>query len=226
MNMEIFAILWPFLLFLLFVGLVVIILLYKRKRARERTEQIRAIAPMLGWQFLETAPFNWIPNLDKFSLFTSGHTKSIRNMLYGEANGIKAALFDYEYVVGSGKNRSTCNQSVAYFEPRDLRVPFFSLRPESAFHKLATVFGYQDIDFGNRPLFSSKYLLRGADEQAIRNTFTDAVLTFYEANQGLATDAGGNQLFVFRSGHRAAPHELQGFMNSVLPLANLLARHW
>ena len=224
--MEIFAIIWPVLLFFLFVGLVVGIFLYKRKRERERTEQLKATAPMLGWQFVETAPFNWIPNLDKFSLFNSGHDKSIRNMLYGEANGVKAALFDYIYVVGSGKNRTTYYQSVAYFEPRDLSIPFFSLRPESAFHKLATLFGYQDIDFGNRPLFSSKYLLRGQDEQAIRNTFTDALLTFYETNQGLATDGGGNQLFVFRSGHRAAPHELQGFRNSVLPLTDLFAGRW
>ena len=224
--MQIFAILLPFLLFFLFIGLVVGIFLYQRKRERERTEQLRATAPLLGWQFVETAPFNWIPNLDKFALFNSGHSKSIRNMLYGEANGIKAALFDYVYVVGSGKNRTTYNQSVAYFEPRDLNIPFFSLRPENALHKLASVFGYQDIDFGNRPLFSSKYLLRGADEQAIRNTFTDALMTFYETNQGLATDGGGNQLFVFRTAHRAAPHELQGFMNSVLPLTNLFARRW
>lgn len=224
--MEIAGILFPVLVFVLVIGLVVAVSLYQRKRARERTEQIRAVAPMLGWQFVETPPFNWIPNLDKFSLFTSGHSKAIRNMLYGEANGVKAALFDYEYVVGSGKNRTTYNQSVAYFEPRDLSVPFFSLRQENAFHKLATVFGYQDIDFGNRPLFSGKYLLRGPDEQAIRNTFTDALLTFYETNQGLATDGGGNQLFVFRSGHRAAPHELQGFMNSVLPVTNLFARRW
>ena len=224
--MNIAAILIPVLIFVLVIGFVIALSLYQRKRARERTEQIRALAPMLGWQFVETAPFNWIPNLDKFSLFTSGHSKSIRNMLYGEANGVKAALFDYEYVLGSGKNQTSYNQSVAYFEPRELTIPFFSLRPENAFHKLATVFGYQDIDFGNRPLFSSKYLLRGPDEQAIRNTFSDGLLTFYEANQGLATDGGGNQLFVFRSAHRAAPHELQGFMNSVLPLTNVLARRW
>jgi hypothetical protein len=224
--MDITPILVPALIFVFFIGFVVVVSLYKSKRARERREQIRAIAPMFGWQFVESAPFNWIPNLDKFSLFNSGHSKSISNMLYGEANGVKAALFDYEYVVGSGKNRSTYNQSVAYFEPRDLSVPVFSLRPENALHKFAAVFGYQDIDFGNRPLFSSKYLLRGSDEQLIRNTFTDALLTFYETNQGLATDGGGNQLFVFRSGHRAAPHELQGFMNSLLPLADLYAHRW
>jgi len=224
--MDITPILIPALIFLFFIGLVAAISLYQRKRARERTEQIRAIAPMLGWQFVETAPFNWIPNLEKFSLFNSGHSKTIRNMLYGETDGVKAALFDYEYVTGSGKNRATHNQSVAYFEPRDLSVPVFSLRPENALHKFASVFGYQDIDFGNRPLFSSKYLLRGTDEQGIRHTFTDALLTFYEANQGLATDGGGNQLFVFRPGRRAAPHESQGFINSALQLTNLLTRRW
>ena len=224
--MDITPILIPALIFLFFIGLVIAVSLYNSKRARERTQQIRAIAPMLGWQFVESAPFNWIPNLEKFSLFNSGHSKSIRNMLYGEANGVKAALFDYEYVTGSGKNRATHYQSVAYFEPRDLSVPVFSLRPENALHKFASVLGYQDIDFGNRPLFSSKYLLRGTDEQGIRNTFTEALLTFYESNQGLATDGGGNQLFVFRPGRRAAPHESQGFINSALQLTNLLTRRW
>ena len=224
--MEILAILLPIAFLFLIIGLVVGIFLYNRKRERERTEQLRATAPMLGWQFVDTATFDWIPNLDKFPLFNSGHSKVIRNMLYGELEGLKAALFDYQYTVGHGKHRQTFNQSVVYFEPRDLNLPSFSLRPEHAFHKLAAVFGYQDIDFGQRPTFSSKYLLRGPDEQAIRNTFTDAILNFYETNQGTSTDAGGNQLFIFRANHRAAPHECQSLLNSSAALAQLFARHW
>jgi hypothetical protein len=135
-------------------------------------------------------------------------------------------VFDYQYVVGHGKHRSTHNQSVVYFEPRDLRLPVFSLRPEGTFHKIMSAFGYQDIDFGNRPEFSKRYLLRGQDEPAVRNTFSEAALGFYEMNQGSCTDGGGNQIFVFRQGRRVEPLEAQSFVNWAVGVKNLFARRW
>ena len=184
------------------------------------------VASLLGWQFSEAAGMNWIPNLDTFALFSQGHSKQIRNAMYGEIDGVKAAVFDYYYVVGHGKHRSTFNQSVAYFEPRNLNLPPFSLRPEHTFHKIISAFGYQDIDFGSRPDFSSKYLLRGPDEQGVRSIFTDALLGFYEMNEGASTDGGGNQLFIFRQNQRPSPHETQAFLNWGLQLERLFASRW
>ena len=224
--MELLPILIPIAFFVVFIPLFIFLYLRNRKHERERTEQFRSTATILGWEFVDNAPFNWIPNLEKFALFSSGHSKSIRNMMYGEHNGVKAAMFDYQYVTGSGKNQQTHNQSVVYFEPRDLNLPFFSLRPEHVFHKLAAAFGYQDIDFGQRPLFSSKYLLRGTDEQLIRNTFSDRVLSFYEANVGTATDGGGNQIFIFAAGKRTEPHQSQAFINSAFALSQLFTHRW
>ena len=92
-------------------------------------------------------------------------------------------------------------------------------------HKIFTAFGYPDIDFGQRPEFSRLYILRGQDEAAIRRTFNDALLSFYENYQGTCTDAGGNQLLVFRSGHRFEPHEIQGYVGLGLQVLNLM-RHY
>ena len=210
----------------LIIALMIVVVVVQSKREKERTRQLQSSASLLGLQFVAVAPMNWIPNLDKFALFNQGHSKSISNMMYGEIDGVKAALFDYEYVVGHGKHRTTHRPSVAYFEPNNLSLPFFSLRPENAFHKIIAAFGYQDIDFGNRPEFSSKYVLRGPDEQAVRNAFSDAALGFYEMNQGTCTDGGGNQLFIFRPGHRMPPHEAQSFINWALQIKNLYARRW
>ena len=145
-------------------GVVVLFARYAKKRERERTLGLKSSATLLGWQFAEEAPLTYLPNLENFALFSQGHSKRIKNLMYGETNGVKSALFDYIYVVGSGKNQSTYYQSVVYFEPSRLNIPFFSLRPENVLYKLIAAFGYQDIDFGNRPIFSSKYLLRGTDE--------------------------------------------------------------
>jgi hypothetical protein len=229
MDPQVTAILTVLLVFgfiILIIGVFIVALIVGRKREQERTRELVNVANFLGWQFSETAGMNWIPNLESFALFSQGHSKSIKNAMYGEIGGVKAALFDYEYVVGSGKHRSSFNQSVAYFDPRNLNLPLFSLRPEGTFHKIISAFGYRDIDFGNRPTFSSEYLLRGQDEQAIRNYFNDGLLGFYETNQGVSTDGGGNQLFIFRQNYRTPPHEAQSFVNWALQLQRLYGSRW
>jgi hypothetical protein len=167
---------------------------------------------------------NMIAGLQNFTLFNQGQSRQIRNFMYGEANGVKAAVFDYTYVTGSGKNRQTHFQTVTYLEPANLRVPYFSLRPEGFFTKIMTAFGYQDIDFGQRPEFSKRYLLRGPDEISIRQTFNDQLLSFFETYQGTSVDAGNNQLFVFRAGYRCQPQEVQSQLALALNILNLLPR--
>lgn len=182
-------------------------------------------AGLLGWQFAESVPLDFIAGLERFALFSQGHSKQIKNMMYGEASGIKAAVFDYVYVTGGGKNRTTHHQSVVYLEPRNLSIPYFSLRPENLLHKLFTVFGYQDIDFGQRPGFSQSYILRGLDEPAIRQTFNDRLLSFYENYLGTCTDGGGNQLLLFRNAYRFQPQEIQSYIGLALNLLNHLPRY-
>jgi len=215
--------LFVFVFVLIIVGVIVAVA-YGKKRERERTLHLQAVANLLGWQFGQEAPLDWIPNMDKFTLFNQGHSRTVTNIMFGHTNGMKAALFDYLYVTGHGKHRACHSQSVVYFEPRDLNIPFFSLRPEHFLHKVITAFGYQDIDFGNRPMFSSQFLLRGAEEQPIRNTFSNDLLAFYENNPEACTDGGGNQLFIFRQGHRPSPQEARSFIDWASKLQNLFPR--
>jgi len=222
--MQLLPVLAPILFFGVFASIALIVFFYNRKKERERTEAMRAVANFLQWNFTEIAPWNMIANLDYFTLFNQGHSKQIKNFMYGEANGVKAAMFDYIYVTGSGKNRTTHFQTVTYLESANLRSPYFSLRPEGFFTKLMTAFGYQDIDFGQRPEFSKEYLLRGQDELAIRQAFNDQLLSFFETYQGTSVDAGNNQLFVYRGGYRCQPQEAQPQLALALNILNLLPR--
>lgn len=215
-----------FSILVLIIVLIVVVRRVQRKRAQERTQGLQGVATLLGWQFVPATAMNWLPNLEQFTLFSEGHSKTITNAMYGETDGVKSALFDYEYVVGSGKNRTIYRQSVVYFESRDLSLPFFSLRPENAIYKIMSAFGYQDIDFGNRPEFSKRYLLRGPDEPAVRNAFNDAAFAFYETNPGTCTDGGGNQLFVFRYARRVAPLEARAFINWAVGIKNQFSVRW
>ncbi len=211
--------------FVVALVLVILVTLYQRKKAKERMVIMQGAASQLGWTFSAEAPWNYIPGLDRFTLFNQGHSKQIKNMMYGEAEGVKAAVFDYNYTTGSGKNSTTYYQSVVYLEPASLDVPNFSLRPEGIMSKVLSVFGYQDIDFGQRPNFSQQYLLRGHYEPAIRQAFNDRVLAFYENYPGTSTDGGGNQLFLFRAGYRFQPPEIQGYVGLGLELTNLFKQY-
>src|SRR6266566_2232324 len=205
--------------------LAILIALYRKKKAKKRMQIMQGAAAQLGWTFSAQAPWNYIPGLDRFSLFSQGNGKQIKNMMYGEASGTKAAVFDYIYTTGSGKSSSTHYQSVVYLEPANLNLPYFSLRPEGIMSKVYSAFGYQDIDFGQRPEFSRQYLLRGQDEQAIRRTFNDQLLAFYESYPGTSTDGGGNQLFVYRGGYRLQPQGIRPYVCLWFNGVNLVPRY-
>jgi hypothetical protein len=207
------------------IGLIVALTVYAWQKEKERTRALELTASQLGWSFAATAPLNMIAGLERFALFDQGHTRKIKNFMYGEASGVKAAVFDYVYITGHGKNRHTHYQSVVYLEPAYLQLPFFSLRPEGFMYKVFQAFGYQDIDFGQRPEFSKQYILRGQDEQSIRQTFTDGLLAFYEGYGGTCTDGGGNQLFVYRAGYRFLPGEIQSYVGLALQALSLFPRY-
>jgi hypothetical protein len=221
------AILFPIAFFIIIIGAIVAIYVYNSKKEKERTLAMQQAAQQMGWAFAPVADLAMIPHTGYFNLFNQGHSKSIKNMIYGQINGVKAAIFDYRYTVGHGKHSHTYMQSVLYFETPKLQLPMFTLSPENFMHKFISALGYQDIDFGNRPEFSKRYLLRGPDEQAIRRAFTDHMMAFYEANQGLHTEGGGSQLFVYRLSNRMPPQQagqyLQWAAASVLPL---FQRQW
>lgn len=223
--MQNLVFIFPLLVFVAVGALIIFIVVYQRKKERERTQQLQLTAAQLGWSFTPETTLNMIPGFERIALFNHGHTRKIKNMMYGEANGVKAAAFDYVYVTGYGKHRRTHAQTVAYFEPGNMSLPYFSLRPEGTIHKIFAAFGYQDIDFGQRPTFSSQYLLRGPDEPAIRNVFSDGLLSLYEMNPGTCTDGGGNQFLVYREGHRWEPNEIQPLVGLGLSALNLLPRY-
>jgi hypothetical protein len=209
----------------LFLGLsaVVLLALYSRRKEKERTQTLQRSAQSMGWTFAAEAPTDVVPGLDQFPLFKVGWGRRkvgwgrrITNFMQGQAGGRNAAVFDYTYHTGSGRSQAVHKQTVVCLELSSLNNPYFSLRPENFIHKIFTAFGYQDIDFGQRPNFSQRYLLRGGDEAAIRRVFNDGLLAFFESCPGTCADGGGNRLLIFRGGYRFQPAEIDSYLGLAL----------
>jgi hypothetical protein len=202
-----------FLYILIGIVLLAGVILYINYLAeKKRTEAMRQAAEELGFDFTAADRDNLADRLGGFHLFGQGRSKRVHNVLRGESNDLRVTIFDYRYVTGGGKSSHTWNQTVICFQMKEQGLPSFFLRPETFLDRISGLFGFQDIDFDEHPVFSKKYVLRGRNVPAIRELFTEEVLTFYEGVDGISTEANGNRLLFYRHGKRIKPLEIREFM--------------
>lgn len=194
-------------------------LLLQRQSGRQRAETLRAVAHGLGWAFRDEVPFSTIPDLDRFELFRPGRAKKLTNLMTSPPDGPRAVVFDYAYTTGGGNSQRRHRQTVFYTTSDELSLPSFSLRPENFFHRVAGVFGYQDIDLRSRPTFSHLFLLRGDNDARVRSAFTDTVVDFFERRRGTAAAGTGRELLFWRPGGLAKPEEVGTLIDEGLDLA-------
>jgi hypothetical protein len=181
----------------------------------ERDLEMQAAAARLGWQFTARASFDSIPAVRQFELFARGRHRQIRNFMSGRQGEHYVAIFDYEYVTGSGNSRRRWVQTVVNVHTPGVDYARFELRPEQVFHRIGSLLGYQDIDLAPHPGFSSAYLLRGPDETAVRRTFTPHVVDFFARNSYSHAEAAGPDLFFWHNGDANA----QRLLDDALVLA-------
>jgi hypothetical protein len=179
---------------------------------KKRTEEWARVAEEMGFQFNASPDTGILGRFPGFHLFSQGHSKYVRNLLVGKASGLEVTIFEYRYVVGSGKNRHSSNQTVIAFEFDDPVLPTFSLRPEGIFHKIGQWFGYHDINFDTHPRFSKSFVLRGENEETVRQIFVDHVLEYFEESPGVCTEVNGGRLIYYRASRRVEPAEVRTFM--------------
>jgi len=179
---------------------------------KKRTEELQRLAGELAFEFLPLGDSLLFQSLGKFQLFSQGRSKRLWNLLRGTTNDLEVAIFDYRYVTGSGKHSHTWNHTVICFRFAGQPLPHFSLRPENFADKIGGWFGYQDIDFETHPAFSKQYLLRGANEPAVRSLFTSDVLNYFDQKPGLTIEASENTLLFYRHSALLKPQEVRSFM--------------
>ena len=184
-----------------------------------------------------------VPDFHLFSLGRDGTSKQIRNLVTGEMGAFHVSVFDYAHVAG-GKMGHGYNiggglkigyfprrggggrikvQTVVMIESPQLNLPLFAMRPEpeGIFEQIGEMFKRQDIDFRSNPIFSGKYFLSGVDEQQIRQTFSEKVLSSFENSRPFSTEGGGNRIFIYCSGVLCETAQLPSMLDDGIKVANL-----
>jgi hypothetical protein len=208
----------------IFIGIAVVVgglIYWNYLQEKKRREALEKVAGELGFEFSPNVDAVLIAELGTFHLFQQGHSRRLYNLMRGEANGLEVLVFDYTYVTGGGKSSQTWNQTVVCFHLGQDILPHFQMRPESVWDRIGQWFGYQDINFDSHPVFSTKYLLRGADEDAVRELFTDHVLGWYELTSGLSTEGRADRLLFYRQAARTEPDMIRKLLEEGFQVLNL-----
>ena len=76
-------------------------------------------------------------------------------------------------------------------------LPEFELRKEDHLDRLKQYIGIDDIDFSDYPIFSSKYLLKGNEEEKIRALFSKELIEFLEKNDSYLIECKHKDLLIY-----------------------------
>jgi len=212
---------WVFVFVIVFV---LVLMALQKIVSRKRTRALSETAPLLGLTFVGGA---WTsehsaPHLET-ALLARGRSKEFKNIMCGSRDGFRVSLFDYTFIVGSGRNSATYAQTVACFSKDSLSLPTFELRPCGIVDKGWDALAHKNIHFESDPDFSRRYVLRGTLEDKVRSLFGPSLLEFAERiapEEKWHIEGDADTLIVYRLSKKTPPEALQMFLDQTATLAS------
>jgi len=195
----------PFLIPLIIVAVIVVGYLSYRA-GKKRQEALFQLAQSLGLSFSLEDPFNLPGRLGTVNAFSRGDSQKAANVLYGTYGSREVGAFDYEYVTGSGKNRTTHHFS-ACVHSLECAFPRLMIRPEGFFDKVADVLGFEDIDFESEE-FSRKFRVTSDDRKFAYDVCHPQMMEWLLANRGWHLEFTGGY-FVLTTDSKWDPEEFR-----------------
>jgi len=212
---------FPFVLLTLGVLGAVVAIVIGRLRDKKRTETLTQMASELGLIFTPQGDAELQQRMSDFELFSRGSSRRLTNLMVGETDDVRLAIFDYKYTVSSGQNSSTYRQSVAAIESPGLMVPEFAMRPERFIDNLGGLLGFQDIDFEEHPEFSNAFVLKSKQEDDVRLFFSVPILDYFVGQGGVCVEAAAGRMIFYRANQRVAPGQLKELLATAYEIYGL-----
>jgi hypothetical protein len=179
-----------------------------------RTSELEEAGCALHFDLLPAPPDDLLATLAVLPLVGDLKRGRLTNVLRRTDDGATMTIADRT----GGRRQRVHVETLAVYESPRVAVPAFALRPESALDRITATFGSQDIDFAERPDFSSRYLLRGDDEAAVRRAFTLDVLRALERHPLCVLAGSGGRLAYLEPNYPVWPGALDAFVARSLAL--------
>lgn len=156
-----------------------------------------------------------------FQYFRVVRIEGQRNRISGKLNGLNFTLADIDYHEGEFIARGNTHSTMIYMKS-EKKLPQFVLDKERLLDKVAAFAGFSDINFDNHPKFSAEHRLQGMNEKAIRDFFTDDLISLIERSEDYHIEARGNQIMIFEKERLATTNEIKDMVSFAAELAAFL----
>lgn len=186
-----------------------------------RSNSFLQIARRMGMAFREQSDEDIEGEYRNIHLFSQGHDKTVRNMIYGFRDGADVKIFEYHYITGDGRPLQNHAQTVLMFQSRNLELPEFYLCPRNMFYDFEASIGRREIHVDSHPIVSASYILRGCDEMRLRKIFNDEILYHLEGSTGICIEGGENRMLYYREGVQIRPEKISAFYQEGLTALRL-----
>ena len=148
------------LLGILVIGALIVVGLWF---SAQRKKELVAWSNNAGLSFSPRPDRNYESRYPRFGCLHRGHSRYAYNIASGTWKGRWLEAFDYRYVTGHGKDRSTHTFSAIIIRT-DIPLKPLHIRSENAFDKLTEFFGADDIDFESDQ-FSREFHVKSPDKK-------------------------------------------------------------
>jgi hypothetical protein len=201
----------PCLAFALFILAPVAALIIKSHQITKRRQEMQAFAENRNLRFSPEIP-DELNIFSGYHPFDDGHDRRVDNLITGLHDGVHFRIFDYEYVTGEGKNKTTHHAGVVVgLVP--LTFPRMTLRAEGILDRLAAVVGLEDINFESDE-FNRRYHITCDNRKRAYELIDPGMIDFLLSIQPRHWQLGPNIVMITRTG-RYPTQELPIVMESI-----------
>lgn len=183
-------------------------------RLSSRQVELKKLAFKYNWSYRPEIEWE-VYDLQKFRFFETRPIEYKTNVITGEYDsGVHWELSDITFDEGALMATEVYHTTIQVIQMPG-KIPEFTLEAEGLFEKIfdrvKSLPRNRDIDFKLFSKFSSHFLLKGEDEQAIREFFKrDHVIEFLEDHDDIYhIESDGNALLVFKSLRFARVNEIE-----------------
>lgn len=192
----------------LLLALVIAGAILAHRQSKKRRKELEALAARLGFRFSAHDPGGVEDRCESlFPTFRQGSRRYVYNVMRGELEGRECLLFDHHYETYSHSKhgRQTHHHHRSFVLVRhDVDLGRIDARPEGILDKVASAFGFDDIDFESAE-FSRKWHVKSEDRKLAYEVFHPRMVEYFLGLRGFSvTTQGVHALFRRGSGLMSA----------------------
>jgi hypothetical protein len=199
-----------------------------QQRQRGLSERLAEVSRALGFAFHEEMPAERLTGLPAVPAFKDRSDAHFRNLMEGEADGVKVLLFDFY----PDPLNPQAHETYLLFPERDERLPDFVLEPKGLSDRLLghKGFVFDPTQAGDAHAaeiterFAARYTLDGSaeDEPALRQAFRGATLEAFTQQADGGAQVTNGVLLLSRRAQRGEAEERPALLREALRLRRLL----